>query len=725
MNAVIYLLVSALAGVLGWRAWSGDRRDPVRKHFALLCALSSATYLCFSLFLFPGLSAARLPFAVLGAFMPVSTLQFLETFFAREGDRDPVVFRRLWVLTPVVTTGYLVVDLLFFGQKPTVDWPEMVLGVLVYAGFGVALFRLWQHHQHSPYRVEKARIRYLFGFMAAAAAFSALEGSDRILHEPATEQLDLIARSVALQGNLPPFGALFAGLFLYFLYQVVSLERLLDLNEIFARIVTVAATAGLLVTILGVGVLWIQAATGNTVQMTFHLFVSSMLFLLAYEPIRHRIEAQTATWFNLRGHQLSVALHELEGTLPKQIDVNGLAQTVLDRLHASGRFPELSFYVHDPDRQLVRMAGRRGAADAPPIGTVAPKPFSEGFSAGEHVYSRQALARVRGAEAEEAGMRLTIMDGMNADLVVPMCSGELVLGWVALKDEEWSDGFSQEEILRLDKIMAKAAVVMENIKGFEVLKEQERLAALGTMSAGLAHEIRNPLAGIKGAAQYLQTLDVTGEEHEFLEVITTETDRLNSVVSSFLDYARHFELDREPTDLSALVSQIMALIRAEGLPPEIRVMERLDSSLPLISADGDKLRQVVLNLVRNAIQALPNGGHIMVSTREGVLRSRLGPGSRALEIRVADDGQGISPEDQAKLFIPFFTTKPDGTGLGLPICQRIVKAHNGELAVESNLGAGAEFIARLPLPLAVATTSEDHSPGTPEESAGPDLETPA
>ena len=711
MNAVIYLLVSALAGVLAWRAWSRERDDPVRRDFAVLCSLASATYLCFSLFLFPGLTAARFPFAVLGAFVPVSTLQFLETFLARQGDRDPVVLRRLWALTPLVAAGYLAMDLLFYGHDAGAGLPEVVLGLLVYAGFCTALYRLWQHHQQSPYRVEKARIRYLFGFMAAAVGFSALEGSDRILNAPEIESLDIIARSVALQGNLPPVGALFTGLFLFFLYQVVTLERLLDLNEIFARVVTVAATAGLLVTVLGVGVLWVQAATGNTVQMTFHLFVSSMLFLLAYEPIRHRVEGQTATWFNLRGHQLTLALNELEEALPKQIEQGGLTQTVLDRLHASGRFPELSFYVHDTDRQVVRLAGRRGGAETPPMLTVAPKPFSEGFSRGARAYSRQHLERKNN---EEASTRLSIMDGMGADLVVPMCSGDFVLGWVAMKDEEWSDGFSQEEVHRLGQVLAKAGVVMENIKGFERVKEQERLAALGTMSAGLAHEIRNPLAGIKGAAQYLQTLEVTEEEYEFLEVIATETDRLNVVVSSFLDYARQFDLDRTPNDLTALVVQVMNLVRAEGLPEGIQVIERLDTALPPIDADGDKLRQVVLNLVRNAIQALPDGGHIMISTREGVMRSRVGPSSRALEIRVADDGQGIATADQAKLFIPFYTTKPQGTGLGLPICQRIVNAHQGELAVESRPGTGAEFIVRLPLPAVVT-----------QEGASADLESPA
>ncbi|MFT5586727.1 MAG: signal transduction histidine kinase, partial [Cognaticolwellia sp.] len=118
----------------------------------------------------------------------------------------------------------------------------------------------------------------------------------------------------------------------------------------------------------------------------------------------------------------------------------------------------------------------------------------------------------------------------------------------------------------------------------------------------------------------------------------------------------------------------------------------------------------VLNLVRNAIQALPDGGRVHLALKTGEMEST---GLPALIISVADDGEGIAPADQEQLFIPFYTTKPKGTGLGLPICQRIMRAHRGELSVESNTGAGATFVLRLPLPV----------PDPPEESSGSDLET--
>ncbi len=704
MNAVIYVLVAALAVVLAGRAtYRGGRSDPLRRDFARLCVLTALTYTSFSIYLFPALPAARFPFAVAGAFLPVATLQFMENFFARDGEPAGPLLRRLWVVTPIVAIAYLVGDLVILKDIPSPGSLELVLGLLVYAGFGVNLLSLWRRHDKSEYRVEKARIRYLFGFFAAAVGFSGLEGLDRIatVAPDVVAALPLIERSAELQGHLPPVGAAFAGLFLFFLYQMLTMERLLDLNEIFSRIVSVAVTAGVLVSIVSVAVLWFSAATANQVQTIYHLFVASVLFLLAYDPIRDRIEGYTDRWFNTRGHQLTLALDELDLALPKIIAMDDLAHTLLERLHSSGRIPALSLYVYDPDRKQVRLVRSKASGDHRPMPTVALHPFSQGFEAGERAYVRSELER-RGKflpdRVEEFAARMRIMDGLDADLVVPMRTGDFVLGWLAVRDEDWSDGFSQEEILRMCGTMAKAAIVVENIKGFEKTKETSRLAALGTMSAGLAHEIRNPLAGIKGAAQYLQTLDVTDEEDEFLGVITQETDRLNSVVSSFLDYARHFELERKPVQVSALVSQVLTLVRAQGVPEGVRLSEDLAEDLPEVPADGDKVRQVVLNLVQNAIQALPEGGHVHVSTLRGHLQGPQSPTSRAILIRVADDGAGIAPDVQEKLFIPFFTTKHGGTGLGLPVCQRILKAHAGELVVESRSGAGATFVAKLPVP---------------------------
>ena len=242
-------------------------------------------------------------------------------------------------------------------------------------------------------------------------------------------------------------------------------------------------------------------------------------------------------------------------------------------------------------------------------------------------------------------------------------------------------------------------MLIENIYSFEQLKEQHRLAALGTMSAGLAHEIRNPLAGIKGAAQYLEGEAKPEEVPAFLEVIISETNRLDKVVSQFLTYARPFEVHAAVVDANAVIRRTIDLVRAEGVPKSVELKTQLAPGLPPILLDPDKLGQMMLNLVQNALSAVDDEGEVTVRTGMGTLTAPPHRGSPAFVVSVQDSGEGIAPEHLEKLFIPFFTTKREGTGLGLAICRRLVEAHGGEIAVNSKRSEGSTFTMRFPLKL--------------------------
>ena len=217
-----------------------------------------------------------------------------------------------------------------------------------------------------------------------------------------------------------------------------------------------------------------------------------------------------------------------------------------------------------------------------------------------------------------------------------------------------------------------------------------------------------PLAGVKGAAQYLQEEDLQDESVEMLHVIIDEVDRLDIVVSQFLDYARPFDLRLEQEHLNALVTHALTLLKAQGLPPEVEVAQELAGDLPSIAVDATRLQQVLINLIRNGLQAMPDGGTLTISTRRLVNRT----GVNQAELAVRDTGNGINKVNVEKLFLPFFTTKKDGTGLGLAICHRIVKAHGGDLDVQSRPGKGASFFVRLPLP-----DEEEDRRAHPSESA--------
>ena len=232
--------------------------------------------------------------------------------------------------------------------------------------------------------------------------------------------------------------------------------------------------------------------------------------------------------------------------------------------------------------------------------------------------------------------------------------------------------------------------VFASLYAFDKELEREKSMLLEEMATGLAHEIRNPLGSIKGAAQYLSG-DANAENQKMLNVIIEEVDRLNSAVSQFLDYARPYTLNLKPQSLDPLIERAIALIQANHASENVKIESELALDLPLVHIDAEQMMQVILNISINAIQAMPEGG--VLSFRTARVENEEG-GAIALSIR--DTGQGIGPEELKKIFKPFFTTKKRGVGLGLALCQRIVRRHGGRIRVKSIPGQGSIFYIRLP-----------------------------
>ena len=224
---------------------------------------------------------------------------------------------------------------------------------------------------------------------------------------------------------------------------------------------------------------------------------------------------------------------------------------------------------------------------------------------------------------------------------------------------------------------------------FEQMKRAERLFALGQLSAGLAHEIRNPLASIAGAAGILQrNLHRERKDAECLEIISKECQRLNGLLTQFLDFARPRTPKYQTTDFGAVVDSVMELAaHAVGKSP-VELRKEISPDLAPVECDPELLKQVLLNLIINAIQATPGGGEVLVSA--GLRNDRL-------SIEVRDEGCGISGADRDRIFDPFFTTKENGTGLGLSVAHQIVEQHGGILKAEANPGRGMTFSVSLPL----------------------------
>jgi signal transduction histidine kinase len=233
----------------------------------------------------------------------------------------------------------------------------------------------------------------------------------------------------------------------------------------------------------------------------------------------------------------------------------------------------------------------------------------------------------------------------------------------------------------------------------EQVKRQEQLAALGEMAAGVAHEIRNPLNSIRGFAQLMAEGgdSSAGKEADFLRIIIEEVDRMNGIVQDLLDFARQRQMTMTRLALGDLLDGVLTQVRGEAGGLGIEVAARVDPDLPRAYGNGDKLRQVFLNICRNALQAMGSGGRLtVVAALEAPARE--GDGPRELRVSFSDTGPGIPAEILPRIFDPFFTTKDVGTGLGLAISAKVVHAHSGRIEVESPPGTGATFTVFLPAP---------------------------
>lgn len=231
----------------------------------------------------------------------------------------------------------------------------------------------------------------------------------------------------------------------------------------------------------------------------------------------------------------------------------------------------------------------------------------------------------------------------------------------------------------------------------EQVRRAERLTALGTLVTGIAHEIRNPLMGVRGAAQLIQAESTFPPAlKEYTDIIIREVDRLNSLVEGMLAFALPSPPRVVECNVNQILEEILALEEPVLMRRGITVGRIYDPQVPLIAADPDQIRQVFLNLIRNGAEAMERGGVLTLET-EYERRSPRCFGLSVAVVRVIDQGPGLSPEARQHLFDPFFTTKPKGTGLGLALCHRIVGDHRGSIELHDADGGGCAATVLLPL----------------------------
>jgi two-component system NtrC family sensor kinase len=308
--------------------------------------------------------------------------------------------------------------------------------------------------------------------------------------------------------------------------------------------------------------------------------------------------------------------------------------------------------------------------------------------------------------------------GMNAEQFrasfttaagVPLKIGGEVVGTLVVQDDRPQRHFTDEDILILELLAPQLVIYIHNARLYKELDERiqaqelveerlirsAKLAAVGEMAAGVAHELNNPLTTVTGFAELiLDTLPKGSPEYEDMTLVLKEAHRARGVVRRLLDFSRQSEVLWVEVDINELLSNVLALVHHMAQTSGVDVRVELWDDLPRIRADRNQIQQVFLNLIHNAIQAMPKGGQLVLRTQ---VNDR--DGNRWIVVNVQDNGEGIKAEDLGKVFEPFFTTKPTGvgTGLGLSVSYGIVSDHGGYIDVESQIGVGSTFSVWLPV----------------------------
>lgn len=612
--------------------------------------------------------------------LPATAQRFFRAFLGDEAGRPPM--SRLTLAGALVLYLALLSSLFVTTPIHTSKWFYIGLLTYVYLGLYLSVYYLYRRYRRTPSRVEKIRLLYLLvgGLATVTATIS-----------------DLLPWA-------PSVGNIFVTIYLYFISQTLVRYRLLDLNELLGRMVVLAALASISTIIFGL--LLIKLVDFNEIGLLFlNALIASTAIIIVFEPLRSLLERVVNRWMFQEKYELFRRIESLRADLTNVIDVRELVPRVLSALEDTRRTTHASMYIVDPDGSAYDLVGHIGPRPEGRIDAVAHRGFLERLRRGGVVsiegVERElvALSNRQGEEREALLLIIRALELLNAGVVLAILGEEQLLGMLVLRDERLREAYSSEEIELFRGVAASIGVTLQNSQIYERMKERDRLAALGQMAAGLAHEIRNPLGSIKGAAQYLSPLEGQAPEggmREFLGIIVEEVDRLNKIVSQFLDYARPYRGDQSPLDVNDVVRKTINLFEKEHTESRVEIATNLLEGLPQVRADAQQLRQVFLNLAINAIDAMPQGGRLQIST--SLRRStRRGANAAFLEVRFRDDGVGIPPAELRNLFIPFFTTKEKGTGLGLPISQRIIENHGGTIEVRSQSGSGSTFTVLLPV----------------------------
>lgn len=540
---------------------------------------------------------------------------------------------------------------------------QLVIGAFVFGAFAFMTNKIWRRYHRTQDLPLKTRSLFIAVGMTVCIGLSLI---------------GQIRAEALLPIPLPYLGSLFTVVFLYFIYLMLENPRLRELRDLMLQGLRLIFLSIIFVSVY---LIFIALAEVSDVEhLVFNSFLASLLLLLLFEPLRNALDKFLLQRLSVDRYEFQKIVRSTQRRSRKARSLKQLIHIVIEGLKESDRIYKTGFYLWDQTANQFRLFKK---------GNLSTKPLLENnHPLVSFLQSHRPLYLQEPGDSPE---RAKLLKDLKAHLIFPIFSGEQLRAiWIirsSLSDNNPYTNFSKVEIQSILSLIHDMQSMFEQLEHFERQEQQHRLATLGEMSAALAHEIRNPLGAIQGATHLLKSSPslTNSEDKECVQILSEELDRLEQTVSHYLEYARRPETKADINLLELIKKSIDdSKTKAEKTGTQIH-FSASETDL-LVQTDPIKLEQVLVNLITNSCEAFSK--NIWIEAQ---------PLGEKVEIRIRDDGPGIPAQILPSIFTPLFTTKRAGSGLGLPICKKIIESLHGSIRVESKPNHGTTFSIQLNL----------------------------
>jgi two-component system nitrogen regulation sensor histidine kinase GlnL len=499
-----------------------------------------------------------------------------------------------------------------------------------------------------------------------------------------------------------PFGFYLISVYVLIISYAIIQHRLMDISVVLKK----GTTYVLLLLLLFVPSLLLifltQKIFFNRIDYPFSVIIFSLLLSVAilFFRLKPQTEKAVEQFLFKDKYDYRETLGKFSKAMVTILDLQSLSQRIVETVTQTMGVGKASLFLWNEEKggySLFESKNMKMSASAPLLPKNDPLPHYL-QKIGEIVIQEELAKGTNIPELNDVIKKMSILE---AEVSIPLISKGQLVGMINLGYKFNKDIYSHEDIELLSTLANQTAIAIENARLYEDLKKSksyirraDRLASLGTLTAGLAHEIRNPLVAIKTLTQLLpERLDDEEFRDQFLKIAAGEVDRISSLVTELLEFARPSDPKLELEDINAILDGMILLVSTETKKKQINITKHYSPDLTPAQIDREQIKQVFLNILLNAIEATQENGKIVVKTR---LFTKPG-GEPYVQIEFTDTGCGIPDEYLEDIFNPFFTTKSTGSGLGLSISNQIIQDHRGYIDVESRVGKGSSFFINLPV----------------------------